>query len=71
MKYFIPLILIPLLSFGITLFQPGTAGFQFLKLGVGARPVAMGSAYTAVADDANALFWNPAGLGITKSFQGT
>jgi hypothetical protein len=71
MKYCIPLILIPLLSFGITLFQPGTAGFQFLKLGVGARPVAMGSAYTAVADDANALFWNPAGLGMTESFQGT
>jgi hypothetical protein len=71
MRYYLPLILIPLLSFAITLFQPGTTGFQFLKLGVGARPVAMGSAYTAVADDANALFWNPAGLGLSESFQGT
>ncbi len=35
-----------------------------MKIGVGARPVAMGGAYTAVADDANALFWNPAGLAL-------
>lgn len=70
MRYYSLLILVPLLSFAIN-FQPGTTGFQFLKLGVGARPVAMGSAYTAVADDANALFWNPAGLGMNKSFQGT
>ncbi|MEO0093817.1 MAG: PorV/PorQ family protein [candidate division WOR-3 bacterium] len=69
-RYFV-IILIPLLLNAFTLFQPGTTGFQFLKLGVGARPVAMGSAYTAVADDANALFWNPAGLGMSESFQGT
>jgi len=62
---------IPVLSFAVTLFSPGTTGFPFLKLWVGARPVAMGSAYTAVADDANALFWNPAGLGMSESFQGT
>jgi hypothetical protein len=43
-------------------------GFPFLKLGVGARPVAMGSAYTALSDDANALFWNPAGIGFTRSY---
>jgi hypothetical protein len=63
-------IIFPVIVIGLT-FQPGTTGFQFLKLGVGARPVAMGSAYTAVADDANALFWNPAGLGMSESFQGT
>ena len=40
----------------------GLGGFQFLKIGQGARPVAMGDAYTAVADDVNAIFWNPAGL---------
>lgn len=70
MRYYLTLIIIPILLFAVT-FQPGTTGFQFLKLGVGARPVAMGSAYTAVADDANALFWNPAGLGMSESFQGT
>ncbi len=34
----------------------------FLKIGVGARPIGMGNAFTAVADDVNALVWNPAGL---------
>src|SRR5438105_3412392 len=40
----------------------GTTTANFLKLGVGARAVAMGEAYSAVADDATALYWNPAGL---------
>src|SRR6266487_6212781 len=40
----------------------GTTAANFLKLGVGARALAMGEAYSAVADDANALYWNPAGL---------
>lgn len=40
----------------------GTTAAQFLELGVGARAVAMGEAYSAVADDASALYWNPAGL---------
>src|SRR5690348_6207186 len=38
-------------------------GAAFLKIGVGARPIAMGSAFTAQADDVNAIGWNPAGLG--------
>jgi len=29
---------------------------------VGARPLAMGGAFVAVADDVNATYWNPAGL---------
>jgi hypothetical protein len=46
-------------------------GFTFMKIGIGARPVAMGGAYTAVADDANALFWNPAGLALDPAFSGS
>jgi len=45
---------------------PSATGYTFMKIGVGARPVAMGGAYTAVADDANALFWNPAGLALNE-----
>lgn len=45
----------------------GTSGAQFLKLGVGARSVAMGEAFVAVANDASALFWNPAGLARLSS----
>ncbi|RMF57171.1 MAG: hypothetical protein D6748_11770, partial [Calditrichaeota bacterium] len=33
----------------------------FLELGIGARGMAMGSAYVSVADDGSAFFWNPAG----------
>ncbi len=40
----------------------GSTGGQFLKLGVGARAVALGESFVAVADDASSVFWNPAGL---------
>lgn len=40
----------------------GISAFQFLKIGVSARGVAMGESFSAVADDASALFYNPAGL---------
>ena len=44
----------------------GTTGVPFLTLQQGARPVGMGGAFTAVADDANALWWNPAGVARSK-----
>jgi hypothetical protein len=40
----------------------GTYAAQFLKIGVSARATSMGGAFTALADDASATFWNPAGL---------
>jgi len=50
------LILIILLLIGNALFadifgKAGTASLQFLKLGVDARAIGMGEAYTAVSDD--------------------
>lgn len=42
--------------------KTGTAGVQFLKLGVSARAAGMGDAYVALADDASALYYNPAGM---------
>lgn len=35
---------------------------EFLKIPVGARAVGMGGAFSAIADDATAPFWNPAGM---------
>lgn len=40
----------------------GTSAASFLHLGTGARPAALGGAFCAVADDINAVQWNPAGL---------
>lgn len=40
----------------------GTVGSDFLNLGAGAKAMAMGGAYTAVAEDASGAYWNPAGL---------
>lgn len=37
-------------------------GLSYLKIGVDARAAAMGDAYTAIANDASATYWNPAGL---------
>jgi hypothetical protein len=42
----------------------GTEGASFLDIPVGAGPAAMGSAYTALATNAYAPTWNPAGLGF-------
>ncbi len=38
------------------------SGAAFLKIGTGARPTAMGGAYTALSTDINALYYNPGAL---------
>jgi hypothetical protein len=57
----------------LTLIRPlaaasGYAG-EFLALGTGARALALGSAYVALADDATAGYWNPAALATLKDRQ--
>ncbi len=42
----------------------GTSAVNFLKIGVGGKAVAMGDAFTAIADDPSALYWNPGGIGF-------
>ncbi|MEA3494011.1 MAG: PorV/PorQ family protein [Candidatus Margulisiibacteriota bacterium] len=42
----------------------GGQDIAVLKAGVGARPLGMGGAFTAVADTADAPCWNPGGLGF-------
>ncbi len=47
--------------------RPGSTSAQFLKIGVSARAVAMGEAYTAMAKGADAFFYNPAALALIPS----
>ena len=48
---------------------PGTTSANFLKVGVGARATALGEAYTALVDDASALYWNPAALANIENLE--
>lgn len=48
----------------------GAAGSQFLKIGIGARANGMAGAYTSVANDLTALYWNPAGVADVKGMNG-
>jgi len=47
----------------IEAFAIGQSAVITLSFPVGARPTAMGEAFTGLANDANATFYNPAGLG--------
>ena len=60
MTFLIP---IPLILNAGSVSQPGAL---FLKIPVGVRSAGMGEAYTAVAEDASATWWNPAGLAFMR-----
>ncbi len=62
-------LLLPLLLTAEMFPKVGTAGVQFLKLGVDARAIGMGEAYTAVTDDISSVYWNPAGLALKTQNQ--
>jgi hypothetical protein len=47
----------------------GISSFTFLKIGVGARAIAMGEAFSATSDDASSLYWNPAVAVQTEGLQ--
>lgn len=61
-------LLVPAAVFGV---GGGTSNADFLKIGAGARPSAMGEAFTGVSDDSNATFWNPAGIAAIEKISTT
>ena len=50
------------LDYGFDFSKSGSAGFQFLKINIGAGPTGMGGAGVSLVDDGNAIFWNVAGI---------
>jgi hypothetical protein len=67
-KYFISLCVLSALCGSIAFAgeSAGQAG-SFLRIGLGPRAKALGDAYTAVADNAYAPYYNPAGLAFLRS----
>ncbi|MCS7230412.1 MAG: PorV/PorQ family protein [Candidatus Kryptonium sp.] len=60
---FLLTLLIILSSFSISqVRKSGINSLAFLKVGVGAKQVAIGSAATTLKGDPNMMFWNPAGI---------
>lgn len=60
--------IIPLFLLILTVTPVSYAGENYmpqLRLGAGARSIGLAGAFTAIADDATATVWNPAGLGST------
>ena len=49
-------------SIGQEVKKVGTSSAAFLRIPVGTKAIAMGSAFTAVADDGSAMFWNPGNI---------
>ena len=61
-------IIIVTLVFAINLFAGRYAG-DFMAIGGGVRAISLGGAFSAIADDANAIYWNTAGIGQIKEGQ--
>ena len=47
--------------------QSGGDSGAFLRLGIGIRALGMGGAFTSIADNSAAVYWNPAGMGLLNS----
>jgi len=68
-------LLVPLIIMILLITIPASAGgvkkiaqtgMKWLSIPVGSRASALGSAYTALANDVSAIFWNPAGLAFAE-----
>ncbi|HDS00907.1 MAG TPA: PorV/PorQ family protein [candidate division Zixibacteria bacterium] len=64
-KAFVLIVVLLLLSTQADGADPSGRESLFI-LGAGARPLGMGGAFTAVADDGSAVYYNPAGLGYLE-----
>ena len=69
MKYKIVIIsIVVAFVFTNSLFSQGLINKIPNQVYVGARPMAMGETFVAIADDINAIYWNPAGLPSINHF---
>ncbi len=57
-----------LIVLGVTNAFAGKDAAAFLKKSVGVKAVGMGGAFTSIADDTSAIYWNPAGLAQIQDY---
>ena len=53
-------------SLGYSVDKTGTMAAKFLSTNIGSKAVGMGGAFTALANDGSAMYWNPAGIGFNR-----
>ncbi|MFA5833584.1 MAG: hypothetical protein WDA22_08915 [Bacteroidota bacterium] len=63
------LILLSICGSLLTAQQLSSIPASFVDIGFGARPAALGGAFTALANDANSTLWNPAGMASARNSQ--
>ena len=62
--------ILPIASYGqgaVDVSKTGTTAATFLEISVGAPAIGMGGAFVSLANDATALYWNPAGIATLTS----
>jgi hypothetical protein len=64
-------VMLGIVSWTAAVFGADSHAAPYLRMGVGARALAMGGAFTAVSDDATAAYWNPAGLVKIENIEAT
>ena len=69
MKKMLYTFLIGLIVVGISSTLIADDELPYIRMGVGAKALSMGGAYTAVADNVTASYWNPAGLASIDCFE--
>lgn len=57
------------LDFAQQVTKTGTTAAKFLSIGIGPRANSMGGAFSAVSNDASAMYWNPAGIACINEVQ--
>jgi hypothetical protein len=50
----------------VSTLSAGRYAGDFMMIGAGVRPLGMGGAFVALADDGSAIYWNPAGIAQIK-----
>jgi hypothetical protein len=60
----IVILIVPLLLFG-QFAKTGSAGAKFLNVGIGTHSMGMAQAFSAVGNDAEAIYYNPAGIALS------